>query len=366
MRAGALGEVVATMTADPTVLPIELILASTDTPGAGEPIGSSREGRSIVGYRFGDGSRSVSLIGGCHADEPVGPAMLRRLCAHLAQAPADAPLLRDYRWHVVPDVNPDGAHRNAVWSEVTVGCRDHADETDRGYQLPTYVANVVRELPGDDIEFGFPRGIEDRDARPENLAVAGFLREGAPFTLHASFHGMDFAVGPWFLIEPSWRERTVELRDNLRGKVRALGYRLFDIDRGGEKGFHRIDEGFTTRPDSEAMIAHFRALGDDRTAGLFRPSSMEFVRSLGGDPFTLVSEMPLFLLTPGDDLPETPTGPESRRRFHAWILELAQRAGQANAHAEAERRGIVPMSIRDQMRIQLAFLDEGLTATHRV
>ena len=88
------------------------------------------------------------------------------------------------------------------------------------------------------------------------------------------------------------------MRERLRRRVRELGYRLHDVDRGGEKGFHRIDEGFTTRPDSRAMAAHFEALGDPATAALFRPSSMEYVRSLGGDPLTLVSEMPLFLVPP--------------------------------------------------------------------
>ena len=365
MREGALGEVVATMTADPTALHIEHVLETDADPEAGRPIGRSREGRPIVAYRFGDGARSVSLIGGCHADEPVGPAMLGKLCAYLAGAPRDSRLVRDYSWYVVPDVNPDGAHRNARWTGATVECRDHSGAADYGYELPTYVESVVRELPGDDIEFGFPRGSDDGDARPENLAVAHFLAAGAPFTLHASFHGMDFAVGPWFLIERSWRDRTIELRDRLRRRVRTLGYRLFDLDRGGEKGFHRIDEGFTTRPDSEAMIAHFRALGDERTASLFRPSSMEFVRGLGGDPFTLVSEMPLFLLQPANELPETPTGPESRRLFHAWVLELADRMGREDAHAEAGRLGLAPMPIRDQMRLQLAFLGEGLAATRR-
>jgi hypothetical protein len=352
------------MNADPTVIPIEAVLAASADLDEGEVLGRSREGRPIRGYRFGNGSRSVGLIGGCHADEPVGPEMLGKLCAHLASASSSSPLLRDYRWFVVPDVNPDGAHRNAAWTGTTVECRDHAGIADRGYELCAYVENVVREAPGDDIEFGFPWGAEDADARPENLAVARFLSGGAPFSVHGSFHGMDFAVGPWFLLEPSWRDRTAELRDNLRRQVRALGYRLFDVDRGGEKGFHRIDEGFTTRPDSAAMIEHFRALGDERTARLFRPSSMEFVRGLGGDPLTLVSEMPLFVLDPNNGPPETPTGPDSRRLFHRWILERSEQLGREGAASETATLGLSPMPLRDQMRLQLAFLDQGLAAAN--
>ncbi|MCB1036733.1 MAG: peptidase, partial [Acidobacteria bacterium] len=82
-----------------------------------------------------------------------------------------------------------------------------------------------------------------------------------------------------------------DLRNKLTRTVSQMGFGLHDVDRKGEKGFHRIGPGFCTRPDSRAMAAFFIARGDAETAALFRPSSMELVRSLGGDPLTLVSEM---------------------------------------------------------------------------
>ena len=269
-------------------------------------LGASREGRDLVGFTIGRGQRSVSLIAGCHADEPVGPAMLDRLAGYLLDLPTSSPLLSDFTWYLVPHTNPDGEARNAGWTHPIFGDGSGAITVEAGVDPGLYLGHTVREPPGDDVEFGFPRSLADDGARPENRAVADFLRRGAPFQLHASFHGMAFAAGPWFLIEAAWIDRTPEMREGLRQRVRELGYRVHDIDRGGEKGFHRIDEGFTTRPDSVAMAAHFQALGDPATAALFRPSSMEYVRSLGGDPLTFVSEMPLFVVPPehyaGDDL----------------------------------------------------------------
>lgn len=336
--------------------------------GAGEPetdggveIGRSREGRPIRAWRLGEGRHRVSLIGGCHADEPVGPDMLRRLVAWLERRPATHPARTRVAWRVVPHVNPDGAHRNRAWVRETVPVADSAGQADRGFDLPAYLAHVVREPPGEDVEFGFPREAGDAGARPENLAVAGFLR-GAPFALHASFHGMAFAPGPWFLIERAWIDRTGAMREALRRRVAEMGYRPADLDRRGEKGFERIDEGFSTRPDSRAMAAHFEGLGDPETARLFRPSSMEHVRALGGDPLTFVSEVPLFLLPDGGEAPAVGRDAGGRRRFKAWLQDLAAGRSAAEVRRQAERLGIRPMPLRDQMRLQLAFLAEGLAA----
>ena len=345
------------------MLPIEEILAASIAPAppGARVLGLSRGGREVLGWVLGRGSRRVSLIAGCHADEPVGPAMLRRLAAYLAGLGPGEPLVERYTWFVVPHVNPDGEAANAAWSAATVEARDHLGAADRAFELMAYLRQAVREPPGDDVEFGFPRSPDpaaDPGARPENRAVAAFLAAGAPFALHGSFHGMGFAPGPWFLIDAAWIGRTGPLRRALRERVQAMGYRPFDVDRGGEKGFRRIDEGFSTRPDSGAMRAFFEARGDPATAGLFRPSSMEYVRALGGDPLTLVSEMPLFLRPQRE--PEI--GPAGEGELRSWLAQLAAHPDPSAARAEAERAGVRGMPLRDQMRLQLAFLGEALTA----
>lgn len=343
-------------------IPIEEVLSGDRPEPAGQALGVSREGREIRGHVLGHGNLRFSLIGGCHADEPVGPAMLRRLAGYLASLPADDPLLAGATWYVVPHVNPDGEARNAAWSDFPIPTADGLGAPDVAHDLFLYLRHVIRELPGDDMEFGFPRSPEDHDARPENLAVARFLTPAtpaeAPFHLHGSFHGIGFSPGPWFLIEPEWIGRTAELRETLRARVRSMGYRLFDVDRGGEKGFSRVDEGFSTRPNSVAMREHFLERGDAGMAAKFRPSSMEYVRSLGGDPFTMVSEMPLFLRPPQEE----ELGRQDDHHFKAALGKLALGKDPDAVRAEAARQGIRGMPVRDQMRLQLAFLDEAIAA----
>ena len=352
---------------------IDSIIRCDEPRPPGEEIGRSREGRSILAYTIGSGPLRVSLIGGCHADEPVGPRFLGRLVRYLG-SPAGAGLRTAATWSVIPHVNPDGARANAAWQ---------APGADR-YDFVAYLRHRVRELPGDDIEFGFPRGKNDPGARPENRAAWDFWRAGAPYHLHVSMHGMSVAAGPYFLVERLWWPRFREAAAALTRQVEEAGYALHDVERHGEKGFHRLACGFCSRPDSRAMRRHFLDLGDSETAARFRPSSMEAVRALGVDPLTLVTEMPLFI-TPGVGAelgPPDPVLTSWRERIAGWEARLqeaderdtAVAAGgeetavrpQMASHEETAVReemaaaGLTAMPVRDQMRFQWSFIRAGL------
>ncbi len=317
-------------------------------------------GRPIVAHTIGEGPLRVSLVAGCHADEPVGPRFLQRLVRYLASEDG-AMLRRAATWSIIPHVNPDGAEANAAWQ--TPGAPR--------YDIAAYLRHRVRELPGDDIEFGFPRGEDDAGARPENRAAWEFWRAGAPYDLHVSMHGMGVAAGPYFLVERSWWPRCGEMAAALTREVEAAGCTLHDVERHGEKGFHRLGRGFCSRPDSRAMRRHFLDLGDPATAARFRPSSMEAVRALSGDTLTLVTEMPLFI-TPGVGVelgPPDPVLTRWRERIGEWerrIVGVGDGSDSARVRTavldEARKAGLAAMPVRDQMRFQWAFIQAGLRA----
>jgi hypothetical protein len=216
----------------------------------------------------------------------------------------------------------------------------------------SYWNSVARELPGDDVEFGYPGNGKDA-LRPENAAVAEFLRDGAPFAFHASLHAMGVAEGAWFLIGESWRERTGPLRLALAEHAIAAGLGLHDIDRNGDKGFVRIARGFCTTPTSAGMKRHFLGRNDPATAELFHLNSMEFVQSLGGDPLVMVSEMPLFLV--GDS--QAPVGaaqrmqsappPPGETEYERFRAELSRLRGSA----AADESGLRNLAAQYQLRI---------------
>jgi len=300
-------------------------------------LGESEEGRPLLGIVLGRGPTAVSLIAGAHADEPVGPETLRTLVLETLRR--HDPILDRFRFVLVPHVNPDGEARNRPWIQ-------HWPDPS------AWLRDAVREPPGRDLEFGFP------GMRVENRLVAEFLRPHAPFALHMSLHGMAVAEGAQLLIERTWADRTRPLRAGFAAACRARGMGLHDHDRGGEKGFHYLGPGFMTTPEGEGMRHYFLERGDERTAGCFHQSSMEFVRSLGGDPLCLVTEVPLFLLRNRYPAPGRPT---------AWLAlrerlpALVQRAREgARLHLELSTLGLRAVPLDRAVALQLEALDLGL------
>ncbi len=336
------------------VLRADVERACAEHPGLAtcHVIGHSEEGRPLVGVVLGSGPRAVSLVAGHHADEPVGPETLRAFVVEgLARAEHVGGLFERYRFLVVPHANPDGAARNRRWIE-------------QWPSVEAYLEHRVREQPGRDLEFGFPA------MRPENRAVAAFLKEHVPqdkehvpaggLMLHVSLHGMGFSEGAMLLIERHWTHRTQALRDGFCTAARAAGLGLHDHNRKGEKGFFYVEPGFTTTPEGAAMRAYFRARRRPAMADKFHGSSMEHVRSLGGDPLCLVTELPLFVIE-GDA--EAPADAEAPPGVPARYLAFRERLGAGDeAAALAGRFGLRPLPLDAALRLQLHVLELGLEA----
>ena len=307
-------------------------------------IGHSEEGRPLYGAILGNGPRTVSLLAGAHSDEPVGPETLRTLIVEgLRQRDKLSALFRRYRFLIVPHINPDGEARNQPWIR-------------RWPDLEAYLQHAFREKPGRDVEFGYP------EMRVENQQISALLRRFAPYALHLSLHGMAFAEGAFLLIERHWIERTEKLRGEFAGYARQLNLSLHDHDRRGEKGFLYLGAGFTTTPEGQAMQRYFRDAGDEATAALFHLSSMEYVRTLGGDPLCLVTELPLFDIrgSVGGAAPGVPAA------YLAWKTLLPELQLKL-ANGESIGAHIAPFKVQalglaSAMRFQLHVIQRGLEA----
>jgi len=321
---------------------LEAACRSSDGLATFHEIGRSEEGRPLDAVVLGKGTRTVLLLAGAHADEPVGPETLRHLVLEGLRRPESLrPLLERVRFVILPHINPDGEVRNRNWTE-------------RWPSLEAYLTGVVRELPGRDLEFGYP------DLRAENRAIAAFLQAYAPFDLYVNLHSMGFAEGALLLIERHWSFRTEALQQAFADAARAVGLELHDHNRKGEKGFFYLGPGFMTTPEGEAMRTFFLAKGDPDTAAHFRMSSMEFVRSLGGDPLCLVTELPLFVVR---HRPSPPGVPVAYLEFREQLPELRLRAEKGAPLDEARRLfGLRALPLAIAMRLQLQTIGFALEA----
>lgn len=303
-------------------------------------LGRSEEGRSLYGVVMGRGDRTVSLIAGNHADEPVGPETLRTLILEgLARRDLLGDWLERFRFVIVPHTNPDGEARNRTWM------KEWPD-------VEAYLRHAVREEPGRDLEFGFP------SMRVENRLVSRFLRAHGPYALHMSLHGMSASEGAMLLINRPWSFRTETLRSKFVDAVHDAGLRMHDHNRKGEKGFFYIESGFTTTPRGDAMRTFFRAQDDEQMAARFHDSSMEFVMGLGGDPLCLVTELPLFVVANEDPLPGVPTAYLAlKERLPLIKKRLVQ---EAPIDDLIEPFDVRPLDLETAMRLQLRALELGL------
>jgi len=331
-------------------------------------IGSSRSGHRISAWKIGEGPVHLSLIGGCHGDEPVGPALLRQLVLWLQHNP-NSEWLKQFTWHIIPHMNPDAELINNSWWTSWM----------QKPSVSLYLLHRFRETPGDDIEFGFP------SMRPENEFASNWWKsQDHPWHLHMSFHGMGFSGGPWFLIDKSFRDNMEILRNRCTAMVERKGYQLHDVQRNGEKGFERLGKGFCSRPDSREMRKHFLKVGDEATAQKFHLSSMEYIRTLDPQALTLVSEMPLFIL-PGVGKQLGPPDPQAQlfsEKIATWesallpykasLKEESSRISSAKISSdslntimeqidhEASELKIKPMPLQDQWLFQWTLLGAGI------
>lgn len=263
-------------------------LFGSNTGIALEEIGTSLEGRPLAALTLGRGATTVTIKGNAHADEPVGAVTCVLLAQLLTNHPAWRPFLDRYRFCMIPTANPDGLNRNTGWLTTP-------------FDLRTYLMHVYRDLPRDDVEFGYPQTREADnsmadgagDVRPENEACARFYDTCAPIAAHLSLHSMAFAGGAWFLIaaeaDPTPFEPALTF---LTGACADEDLPLHDEDRGGQRGFSRLRPGFHSIPTVEGMQAFFRQSGNAELTRQFRLNSMQYALRHCGARFAAVSELP--------------------------------------------------------------------------
>lgn len=323
-----------------------------------EVIGRSREGRPLHALRVGEGPITVAAIAGAHPDEPVGSATCLHLANRLASDPHLAWLRERITLHLVPQANPDGSAKNARWFpswdsrdvESPARVPPLRGGAPRKPSIKDYLKWVQRDLPKDDVEFGFP------NARPENEAIARWFDQIGRIDHYVSLHSMFLGGGALFLVTAKDMNSAQPKLRFLLERAQAVGLPLHDKDRAGQKGFHRISAGLQTAPTAEAMKQFFQAGGAEKVAKEFLLNSMQYVERNNGCPLAFVSEIPLCYDARLSSMKPLPVLRSAEEKRLADGLE----AGLDEASALAQRLSRIELSPR--AAADLALLDDRIAA----
>lgn len=178
-------------------------------PGLLFTIGTSVEGRPLVGYRFGNGSVFVALIGGIHGSyEPNTVILANRFVEFLGESPQMIP--SDISVFVIPAMNPDGLVRTGTRGRVNA---NHVDLNRNWGCKWARDAGSYQGVP-------FTTG-SSAFSEPESRAVRDFLLQN-DFKIAVFYHSRGSVI---FYGECGGAGRSFELAERVS---RATGYRVED------------------------------------------------------------------------------------------------------------------------------------------
>lgn len=150
------------------------------TCGYAWSIGSSVQGRSIVAYSFGSGSKTILMTGGIHGSEPSSVTTLQAFVGWLRANAYRIP--SDKRIVVVPNTNPDG---------IAMGTRYNARNVNLGRNFPTKNWSASIDTASGRLPKG---GGTSAGSEPEAKALIRLTRQLRP-RLEVSYHAQGSLVG---------------------------------------------------------------------------------------------------------------------------------------------------------------------------
>ncbi|KZS08434.1 putative Carboxypeptidase B [Daphnia magna] len=191
-------------------------------------IGSSYEKRPLYVLRISDSSSAgtrpaIWIDGGIHAREWISPAVATYIIQQLVEVPANAKLLSNVDWYIMPVVNPDGYEythtKDRMWRKTrsvsnTSSCRGADPNRNFGYKWGGLGASTN---PCDDTYRGTIAFSE-----PETLATSNFIMgKSSQIKLYLTLHSYgQFGLLPYGydVVYPSDYNDLLALANNAASK----------------------------------------------------------------------------------------------------------------------------------------------------
>lgn len=148
--------------------------------GSSAVIGYSVQGRPIIAYYFGNGSKTILFTGGIHGEERSAQQTMQAWADYLMTNAYKIPA--DKRVVVIPNLNPDGIAR---------GSRNNVNNVNLGRNYPTANWTASIDTASGTLPTG---GGTEPGSEPETKAIMAITRQLLP-RLEVSFHAQGQLVG---------------------------------------------------------------------------------------------------------------------------------------------------------------------------
>ena len=244
-------------------------------------IGTSRLGEPLWMYSVGAGSASALIYAGVHPNEPIGFCTVLQLATELCTDPEFA-ASSGCRWHLVPDIDPDGTRLNEGWY-------------DGPFDRVFYARHFYRPAPAEQVEWSFPLAYKDAyfdQVIPETFALMRVMDEIRP-DLAVALHNGELGGVYYYLSR------------NIDGAVEALhaiaAHAGLPLDRGEPESpvVDRYGPAVFETISTEREYDHRERLGLSRPEDGSGGSSADYAARHG--TLSLVAELPYWTHPAADD-----------------------------------------------------------------
>lgn len=150
-------------------------------------MGRTKEDRSLLCLKIGNGSKNALMFGCPHPNEPIGTMMLEYFTENLAKNKELREEL-DYTWYVVKAWDADGLELNEKWLKGP-------------YTIYNYSRNFFRPAGFRQVDWTFPidyKQLHFHDSIPETKAMMALIDEVKPAFIY-SLHNAGFGGVYWYI-----------------------------------------------------------------------------------------------------------------------------------------------------------------------
>lgn len=246
--------------------------------------GKSRQGKDLVAFAVGTGSKVIGVTAGAHADEPIGVLTLKYFLQGILLTPFEK-LLQEFTFLCHPLVDPDGYELNSIWFSNPLSFKNY------------WLNNYRNNKPTEDCEHGMPFQ-DGQVARPEMVFIKNNLDLfGRRCEYYVTLHSSHILPGACFVCDEN--QSDPEVRQTIVNLCQSYQLPLMDYKVQGDNTMTYLGPGFIGAPTVRSMLDHYK--NQPEIMKQIKMTTYEYAQAYCGAKSAFISELPIWIANGMDD-----------------------------------------------------------------